>query len=60
MVFQVDGWGVGGVQELHVVWVRTSKLGQRLTVKNASHIMDWIKRRATKEQLRVTNYWDKL
>lgn len=37
---------------LHVVWVRTSNLGQRLTVENASHIMDWIKRR----HVYTTNY----
>lgn len=39
-----------------MVWVRTSKLGRRLTVENASHIKAWIKRRTTKQHLCVTNY----
>lgn len=43
--FKSESWWREGIGELHVVWVRTSNLGQRLAVENASHIMDWIKRR---------------
>lgn len=47
-----ESWWREGIRELHVVWVRTSNLGQRLTVENASHIMAWIKRR----HMYATNY----